>query len=402
LKDISRGTSTAHVARARQALVVAEVTLSVVLLIGASLLLVTFVKLQRTALGFEPKGAASAFVGLPPARYATPALQADFFERVIEALRAQPGVADAAVAFNTPLNGGIRTPYAILGRPRPPIPERPLAAFNVVSESYFRLLKIPLAVGRPFTANDRLASTQVCVVNETFAKDVFPGESPLGKVLLFGGNDRHVEIVGVIRDVKITAVNAPPLDEVYFPLRQLAKPGLNVIARTSGPPPALQRSIRNAVASVDSTQAVSFFATLENTVDASLGAQRLVATLTAVFAGLALLLSLTGLYSVLAYLVLQRTAEIGIRMALGATRRQVIGLVMRSGLGLVSGGLVLGLGGAAAAGRLIRQLLFGVEPLSGSVYVAVALSFALVAALACLGPSLRASRIDPLAACRAE
>jgi len=147
---------------------------------------------------------------------------------------------------------------------------------------------------------------------------------------------------------------------------------------------------------------VSFFATLENTVDASLGAQRLVATLTAVFAGLALLLSLTGLYSVLAYLVLQRTAEIGIRMALGATRRQVIGLVMRSGLGLVSGGLVLGLGGAAAAGRLIRQLLFGVEPLSGSLYVAVALSFALVAALACLGPSLRASRIDPLAACRAE
>jgi ABC-type antimicrobial peptide transport system permease subunit len=177
---------------------------------------------------------------------------------------------------------------------------------------------------------------------------------------------------------------------------------MNVIARTSGDASALQAPIRAAVAAIDRTQAVSFFSTTESTVTQSLGAQQLVATLTAVFAGLALLLSLSGLYAVLAYLVSQRTAEIGIRMALGATRGQVVSLIMRSGLVLVAIGLVLGLGCAAAATRLIRQLLFGVDGLSLGIHAAVAVIFAIVAALACLGPSLRASRIDPLVAFRAD
>ncbi len=402
LKDSSRGSSSGHGARARQVLIVAEVTLSVVLLVGAALLLVSFVKLQRAELGFEPDGVASAFVGLPPGRYTTPAEQADFFERVIAALGAQPGVSQAAASLSTPLNGGIRTPYGVLGRPALPIPERPLAVFNVASETYFGLLRIPLAQGRSFTADDRLTAPNVCIVNETFAKHLFPGETALGRVLLFGANDRHVEIVGVVRDYKSAGAIAPVGDEVYFPLRQLAKPGLNVIARTGGPAAMLQGAIKRAVAEVDGTQAVSFFATLESTVETSVGAQRLAATLTAIFAGVALLLSLIGLYSVLAGLVAQRTAEIGIRMALGATRRQVVAMVMRSGLALIASGLVLGLGTAAAVSRLIRQLLFGVAPLSASVYVAVGASFALVAALACLTPSLRASRIDPLIAFRAD
>ena len=402
LKDSSRGTSASHGARARQVLIVAEVTLSVVLLIGASLLLVSFLNLQRATLGFEPGGVSSAFVGLPPGRYTTPAEQADFFEAVLDHLRAQPGVAEAAAAFNTPLNGGIRTPYAVLGRTRAPIPERALAAFNVVSETYFRALAIPFAVGRPFTADDRLNATLVCVVNETFARHVFPGESAIGKILLFGQNDRHVEIVGVMRDVKSAGVNAATPDEVYFPLRQLARPGMNLVATTSGRAEALQTAMKNAVAKVDRTQAVSFFATMQSAVETSVGPQRVVATLTAAFAGVALLLSLTGLYSVLAYVVSQRTPEIGIRMALGATRPQVVAMVMRNGLALVLGGLVLGIGGAAAAGRLLRQLLFGIGPLNVSVYLGVGASFAAVAAVACLLPSMRASRIDPLVAFRSE
>jgi ABC-type antimicrobial peptide transport system permease subunit len=229
---------------------------------------------------------------------------------------------------------------------------------------------------------------------------VFPGRSAVGEVLLLGGNNRRVEIVGVIADVKNAGLNQPTPDEAYFPLPQLGRPGMSVVARTGGDPSLLQPAIRSAVAAVDPTQAVSFFATTESTVAASLGTQKLVATLTGLFAVLALLLSLTGLYSVLAYLVSQRTAEIGIRMALGATRAQVIRLVMRSGLGLVGIGLVLGLGGAAVASRLIRQLLFGIEPLDASIYAVVIALFGVVAVLACLGPSLRASRIDPLAAFR--
>jgi predicted permease len=402
LKDSSRGSSTGHGGRFRQALIVAEVTLSVVLLVGAGLLVESFLKLARTETGIEAGGAASAFVGLPLGRYGTPQQQADFYERVIERLAAQPGVTDAAASLATPLNGGVRTPFGILGRPQPPLAERPLVTFDVVSENYFRLLRIPVARGRTFSADDRLTSPLVCAVNQAFATQMFPGRSPIGQVLLFGANDRHVEIVGVTADVKTVGVNAPAPAEVYFPLRQLAKSGMNVMGKTAGRAATLQTAIKNAVAAVDPTQAVSFFATLENALSQSLGTQRLVATLTGLFAALALLLSLLGLYSVLAHLVSQRTPEIGIRMALGATRGQVVGLVMRSGLALVAIGLTLGLGGAAAASRLIRQLLFGVEPLSAPIYIAVAAAFGLVAALACLVPSLRASRIDPLVACRTE
>ena len=402
LKDSSRGSSTGQGGRLRQALIVAEVMLSVILLIGAGLLVESFLRLAGTETGIDARGAATAFVGLPPGRYPTPQEQSAFYEGVIERLAAQPGVTDAAAALTTPLNGGVRTPFGVLGRPQPPIAERPLVTFDVVSEHYFRLLRIPVTQGRAFSADDRLTAPLVCVVNQTFAKQVFSGRPAIGQVLLFGANDRHVEIVGVTGDVKTVGVNVPAPAEVYFPMRQLAKPGMNVMGRTGGHAATLQTAIKNAVAAVDPTQAVSFFVTLENALSQSLGTQRLVAALTGLFAALALLLSLVGLYSVLAHLVSQRTPEIGIRMALGATRAQVIGMVMRSGLALVAIGLALGLGGAAAASRLIRQLLFGVEALNPAIYLVVTVTFGLVAALACLAPSLRASRIDPLVAFRTE
>jgi predicted permease len=402
LKDSTRGSSTGQGSRFRQGLIVAEVTLSIVLLVGAGLLLASFVRLQDSTLGFEPGGVASAFVGVPPARYATPAQQADFFERVIETLRAQPGVVDAAASLSTPLNGGIRTPYGVLGTPPLPIPERPLTLFNVISEDFFRLLRIPVRQGRAFTDEDRASAPNVCIVSETFARHLFPGQSALGRILLFGSNDRHVEIVGVAGDVKSVGVTTPVADEVYFPLRQLPRPGMNVIGRSAGRSTTLQAPIKSAVSAVDRTQAISFFTTMESALETSLGSQRLVATLTVIFSGIALLLSLTGLYSVLAFLVSQRTAEIGIRMALGATRGRVVGMVMRSGLTLVGVGLVLGVGLAAALSRLIQQLLFGVSGLSLPIYATVAASFAVVAAAACLAPSLRASRIDPVVAFRAD
>ena len=405
LKDAARGSSGGvRGAKFRAGLIIAEVALSVVLLVGSSLLLISFLKLQRTPPGFNPKGVASAFVGVPLARYKTNPEQAQFFDAVVERLKTVPQVKAAAAVIGLPFGGfNPRAPYGVAGRPVVPIPQRPLANFCVVSDDYFKALEIPLREGRAFTPRDRDGAPGVCIVNETLAKKNFPGESALGKILTRGpGGDIRHEIVGVIADVKANGLNAPVPEEVYYPFRQLGRPGMAVIAKTDGDSVALQAIIKTAVTGADKDQPISFFATLESNLATSLGSQRIVASLTAIFAGIALVLAAVGLYSVLAYAVAQRTGEIGIRMALGAQRSQVIALIMRSGLKLVAIGLVVGLAAAVGASRLIQTLLFDVQPLDPLVYAGVTALFALVAALACLLPSLRASRIDPLVALRAE
>ncbi|MES2693171.1 MAG: ABC transporter permease, partial [Verrucomicrobiota bacterium] len=347
---------------------------------------------------------AAAFVGVPAQRYKTPTEQIQFFTQVVEFLRADARVKNAATVIGLPLSGfNPVSPYSVAGRPILPLPQRPLAGLCIVHENYFETLRIPLREGRFFTDRDREGAPGVAIVNEALAKRLFPNESALGKVLLRGANaDIQHEIVGIIRDVKSRSLNAPAPDEIYFPMRQLGRPGMGVIARTEGDATALQAAISSAVARVDKDQPISFFTTLETAVANSLGAQRIVASLTAIFAGIALVLAAIGLYSVLAYVVSQRTAEIGIRMALGAQSSEVVGLIMRSGLSLVALGLVLGLAASAGAATLIRTLLFNVEPLDPLIYGGVAALFALVAILACLIPSLRASRIDPLVALRAD
>ncbi len=221
-------------------------------------------------------------------------------------------------------------------------------------------------------------------------------------MLLRGQNaDVGSEIVGVIRDVKTNGLNVAAPDEIYYPMAQLGRPGMSLVARSGGDPAALQAVIRGAVSAVDKDQPITAFSTLESTVAQSVSTQRIVATLTGVFAALALVLSAVGLYSVLAFTVSQRTPELGIRMALGAQPGQVVGLVMRSGLQLVAIGLVIGLAAASGMAHLIRTLLFDVQPLDPLVYAGVAIVFTTVASLACLLPSLRASRIDPLDALRA-
>jgi putative ABC transport system permease protein len=404
LKDGSRGSSGAHGGNFRAGLIVSEVALSVVLLVGSGLLLMSFLKLQRTPPGFESKGVAAAFVGIPAGRYKTNAEQARYFSSVLEQLRANPSVKDAATALNLPVNGfASQAPYSVAGRTILPLPQRPLAGFQIVSEDYFRLMQISFREGRPFNARDTDTAPGVCIVNETFAKHIFPGESALGKILL-RGKDATVksEIVGVIADVKTGGLNAPVPDEIYYALNQLGRPGMTVIVKTDTDPAAMQAVIRSAVAAVDKEQPISFFQTLDTAVAQSLGAQRVVALLTAIFAGIALVLAAVGLYSVLAYAVTQRTAEIGIRMALGSPRGSVVALIMRSGLRLVAFGLILGLAGAAGVAKLIASLLFNVAPLDPLIYSGVAVLFAAIATLACLVPALRASRIDPLIALRAE
>jgi predicted permease len=395
-----RGSSGARGGRLRAALIVGEVALSVVLLVGSALLLLSFLSLQRTPPGFDPTGVATAFVGVPAGRYTTPAAQAEFFAQVIERLHANPRVSGAAASFGLPIAGfGVRSPYSVVGQPILPLPQRPLAGLQIVSDDYFSVLRIRITAGRPFNAQDREGAPGVCIVNQALANRLFPGESPLGHVLL-RGRDANVPsaIVGVIADVKSNGLNVPAPDEIYFPIRQLGRPGMSISARTTGDVAALQGDIRTAVSQVDRDQPISFFQPLDTALAQSLGVQRIVAGLTGCFAGIALVLAAVGLYSVVAHAVTQRTSEIGIRMALGAGPRQVLGLVMGSGLKLVAIGLGIGMAGAAGVARLIQTLLTNVRPLDPWVYGSVAVFFGLVAALACLLPSLRATRIDPLTA----
>jgi putative ABC transport system permease protein len=330
--------------------------------------------------------------------------QTAFFEQVFDELRRDPAVTEAAAAIGLPFSGLIpSSSYVVAGSPVPPLTQRPLAGLSIVSEDYFKVMRIGLVEGRTFTAGDREGAPGVCVINASLARRLFPGQSALGRVMLRGPNaDIRNQIVGVIRDVKTNGLTVPTPDEIYFPMRQFGRAGMNVVARTRGDAAALEPVLRRAVAAVDRHQPTAAFTTLDQSIAASLGAQRIVASLTTVFATLALVLSSVGLYSAVAYVVSQRRSEIGIRMALGARQSQVIGLFMRMGLRLVAAGLAVGLGAAAGVSRLIQTLLFDVQPLDAAVYAAVAASFTVIAALACLVPSWRAAKIDPLLALRAE
>lgn len=405
LKDTARGQpGGTRGQRFRAGLVVAEVALSVVLLIGSGLLLLSFVKLQRTQPGFAHRGIGTAFVNIPASRYRTPAEQAEFYIQVLENLRQVPQVKSAAAGIGLPLSQfAPRAPYTVGTDAALPLPQRPLAALRIVSEDYFKVFGIPLREGRTFTPEDREGAPLVCIVNESFAQRLFPGQSALGKVLRRGRDAEFAhQIVGVIGDLKSAGLSQPVPDEIYYPMRQLPRPGMAIAVSTDGDSAALQAVIRTAVAAADREQPISFFQTMESVMEQNLGFARIVATMSGIFAGIALVLAALGLYSVLAYAVAQRTSEIGIRMALGAQQGDVIRMVLRQGLGLVAIGLGAGLVGAFALARLITALLYAVEPFDPLIYGTVVVVFAGVALLACLLPSLRAARIDPLVALRQD
>jgi predicted permease len=405
LKDTARSAAGgAGGSRFRSGLIVGEVALSVVLLVGSALFLVSLVRLQHTQPGFEPRGVATAYVSIAgSSRYVKEPQQAKFFAQLTERLEALPQVKSAAVGYNVPFTGfQATTTYAIGGRPVPPQAERGRSWLDRVSEHYFMTMGIPLREGRLFNERDNDQAPSVCIINESFAKRLFPGESALGKILLRGRDEIKCEIVGVVADVKSANVNEPAPDEMYVPFRQVAQSVGTLVVRTDGDPAALQTAMRSTLASLDSTLALTFFTTMDTALSSSLIFPRITAWLTGSFAGVALLLSAVGLYSLLAYAVTQRTNEIGLRMALGAQRGQVLALILRSGLRLVALGLVLGLAAATGASRLIQTLLFSVQPLDPFIYVGVTLLFTLIALLACLLPAQRATQVDPIQALRAE
>lgn len=404
LKDAARGApGGTKGTRFRSGLIVVQVAMSVTLLVGSALLLVSFYRLQNTPPGLKTEGVATAFVSAPVERYKSPAEQSEFYRQVIEKLKSAPQVKEASVAFGLPLNGSPIAPYTVFGTPVLPLAERPLANFHIAGNDLFRTLQIPLREGRFATEQDREGAPFVCLINESFAKRIFPKGSAVGQILLRGPNaDIQVQIIGVVGDVKSNGLNAPPPDAIYYSFNQMGKPAANLVAKVDGDPNVLQPLMRTAVAQVDANQPISFFQTMDSILDQAIGFQKLLAGLVAIFASVALVLTSIGLYSVIAYSVSQRTSEIGIRMAMGARPGQILSHVLSGGMRLVVIGLAVGLLAAGAVAQAMTSLLYAIAPFNPLLYSAVTALFSAIAVLACLLPARRAARINPLLALRCD
>jgi putative ABC transport system permease protein len=400
LNESSRG-STGTGRRLRAALLVSEVALSLVLLIASGLLLTSFARLQRVEPGFQPEGVFNAQLVLPPQQYAGPAL-VSAYERIYERLSSLPGIKSAALTDRVPLTGGT-TPAPIAVKERPvPLGDRPFANRHLVSPGYFTTLGIPMRKGRDFDTRDSATVPHVVIINEAFAKQFFPGEEPLGRTLVTGMGQRESRVVGVVADVRGQNLNTPPAADYFLPALQRPENFTNIHIRSIGDPATMAPAVREALKDIDPNLPLLQPQPLITRVQQTVADRKLALVLLGGFAGLALLLALLGVYSVMAHLVAYRTAEIGIRMALGATRGSVLRMVLSHGRRLTLVGILIGVAGALGVTRLIQQTLFEVRATEPMVYVGISLLLLLVAELACWIPARRATRIDPLTAMRTE
>ena len=394
-------------ARTRNALVLAEVALASVLLVGAALLLRSFVGLQRVDPGIAVDGILTARVTLPRSRYDDPARQVAFADALLDRARALPGVISTALGTDAPVADGV--PYwafALAGveQPAPEVVQD--AVVYRASPEYFHTFGLPLIRGRLFEASDRADRTLVAVVSEGLAQRYWPGRDPIGSRITFGdpadSTSDWLTVVGVVGDVRQDGAVSPAYPQIYVPFAQLSNRSIVVALRTGRSPLALVGPLKQVLAGVDPNLALSQVSTMEQRVAGTLARPRVNALLLAAFAATALVLAALGIYGVIAYSVVQRTRELGIRVALGASADVVLGMVMRQGLSPVLIGLAIGLGVAAVGSRVLRSLLYGVTATDPATYVAVAAFLAVVAVAASYVPARRAARSDPVKALRAE
>lgn len=407
-EGMGRSAASAISGRLRGALVVAEVALSLVLLIGAGLLLRSFLSVRAVEPGFDPTGVLSMNVTLPMPAYNDQNKRMEFIRQTTEQLRALPGAETVASAAYVPMSGvNTNRRFAMADKPLPEPGKEPTAVEFPISPDYFNVLKIPVRSGRVFTGQET-PEAPALIVNEKFAERYFPGENALGKRIRFysastqGQQPPFVEIVGIVGNVKhlTLAENVEPM--IYTPQSVRVWAFISFMVRAKGDPLALAQPARQALAAVDKTLAVSKVATLEELVARTMAQGRGLTILLGTFATVAVLLAMVGIYGVLSYTVSQRTQEIGVRMALGAARRDVLRLVIGQGMWLVGIGIALGLLGAFGLTRLLTELLYGVGPRDALTFAGVPLLLAGVAMLACYVPARRATRIDPMVALRHE
>lgn len=389
----------------RGALVAGQIALSVVLLIGAALLVESIAHLRSVDLGFDPSHLLTFRVTLPPLRYNTDPKRAGFSENVIRALAPLPGVHSGAAASVLPMMPEPGTPVQNAALPLLKLNERPIQQFMSVTPGYFRTLGIPLKRGRDFNAQDREDTQRVAIIDERLARQFWPsypsGMDPLGQRLIVGGLTlKPAEIIGVVADVHEDIEGNHWPGTVYITFRQGSPQSALFAVRTSGDPLQFTRAIRRQVQSLDRDQPIADVHTMEDLIEAQVGQRHLLMVLLESFAGAAVLLALIGIYGVISYSVAQRTHEVGIRRALGAGRGDILWLVARQALGLVLTGIVLGLGAAFALTRLSTALLFHVSATDPATFAGIALLFLSISLAAAYIPARRAAGIDPVAALR--
>ncbi len=403
LKEGGAAVSGGGSSRIRAALVVAQVAVSMVLLVGAGLMLRSLVELQSVNPGFDSQRVLTMTLDLNWSRYTSSDLILGFHDRLNARLTGQPGVVSTASTLTFPLDGHRRFNVSFLIEGQPPAEDgaQPLGDLRSASPDYFPTLGIPLVTGRLFTPSDGPNAPQVAIVNQSLARRYFARETAVGKRISADTGKTWITIVGVVGDVRHYGLESEPTDEVYLPFAQLPIRESTFLVRTTADPGAMARRIGEEVLAIDAGQPVANVQTLEEVRGEALANPRLTTTLILLFALLALCITAAGLGGVIAFSVSQRTQEIGVRMALGAGRGEVLGMVLREGLRLVGLGLVLGALAAILLGRLMTGLLFHVETTDPLTFAGMSLVLVLIAAAACLVPARRAATVDPLVALRA-
>ena len=395
--------------RTRRVLMAIEVALALVLLTGCGLMARTMARLNAVDPGFDPNGLTTARVVLSGDAWNDAGRRLAFHDSVLTEVRRIPGVTAAALTLSLPIEGSNwGSIFIVRDKPVPPRPDLPAAAFIPVSPDYFQTMGMRLRAGRAFTDADNPASRRVVIVNETFARRLWPGEDPLGRQVKQGWPETPEadapwrEVVGVVADVTLEGVDQDVPMQAYLPLRQNPSRSVAIVARTSVRPEFVGRQLETAVHTIEKDLAVTRVLPMTELMRNAIARQRLSTMILGVFAAVALLLAAVGLYGVVSHSVTERTREIGVRMALGSGRSAVLKLFVMHGLATAAAGTVVGMAGAFALSRWLETLLFGIEPTDPVTFVAVAVVLLIVAAAACYIPARRAARLDPLNALRAE
>jgi putative ABC transport system permease protein len=404
LKDGGRSGSAARGARVRSTFVVVEMALALVLLVGAGLLLRSFVTLLRVDPGFDPSRTMTVKVAIPRSQYPDAAQQQAFFNRLFERLDALPGVTAAGGTSFLPLAGlGSATGFTVVGKPKPELGLAPVTDVRVITHNYFKAMGIPLVRGRAFDTRETGTGTRRVIINQTLANKHFPGEDPIGKSIVVNWNDEGPdEIIGIVGDVRQQDLETEARATIYWPPSRFTYPFMTIAIRTAADPRNVVSPAVAALRDMDPNVAAADIKTMDEIIDVSVAQRRLTMLLLSIFAGLALVLAAVGIYGVIGYSVSQRTHEIGIRMALGAPRASVLRMVIGQAMVLALVGVAVGAVGAWLLTRLMQKLLFGVTASDPVTFVAVAVLLAAVAALAASIPGLRATRVDPVIALRSE